>query len=617
MIKTSVKRVRWFFSVLAPIILAGFIAGSFSYFIFSGPTHGNLAGRADKFILEKVLTYGGGYKLKEEIPVTMVNIGDEELAYMRSNRQNGVSDINIDEYASILRKIWNHKPHLIVLHWLPMAHEDAGGEVAEYKPLIDVLKSIDSPQSIIIGYPVTGEFKLPEDLKKNSTLLDDEICSVDLQTCPYVAKWNDWVIQVMLNNISDQIGAPPNLAITKSFSTVYPNFILNLPSPDDLVKVSPKELDAKPEMFRGRIVFVGRDVPKSSQMSIWKGFSLVGATTTYNLKNPEKFGRQTPLHTFWAQIAAMHYSNQMVSVLPWSLVVVAAGILCIVLAILTFSLGANLGLSFFLISALILMVSNILALRFFQFYIPPFLILYSSFLTLVTAGFLKISHEIYIRSRIKERKKAIDFAADLKGNFISLVSHNLNTPVAKLQGMVELLQSFSRGSPAEDDIKTCTHLTSKLSFAVQIILGTVRLRDGGVDSESIRLRSVLEDFNDKFGRGLLRKMNRPVTAVLGDENVENAELPFRCDEKGLVLFMASLAIIHYQFQGSTELTCDLELDDNHLFVLRVYVPSAISADSADFYEEICQDYAKLFMMSYLGIISQEDSGKICYKLTLT
>ncbi len=617
MIKTSVKRVRWIIGVFAPIFLALFITGSFSYFIFSGPIHGNLAGKADNFLLENILIYGGGYKLSADVPVTVVDIGEEELAYMRSNRRNGVGDINIEEYAAILRKVWRHKPRLIILRWLPMAHEGIEPEDADYGPLIDEMKSIGSPKSVILGYPVTGEFKLPKELKAHSTLLDDEICSAILQTCPYVTKWDDWVIQVMLNEISAQIGPPPHLAITRSFSTIYPNFILNLPSPEELVRVSPKNLDDHGEKFRDRIVFIGRDVPKTAQVNLWNGVSLVGATTTFNLKDSGKYGNQTPLHTFWAQIAAMHYSNHMVSVLPWNIVVVAAALLCIVLVVLTFSFGANLGLSVFLISAATLITVDFLALRYVQFYIPPFFILYCSFLTLVTAGFLKISYEIYIRSRIQERKKAIDFAADLKGNFISLVSHNLNTPVAKLQGMVELLQSFSKGSPAEEDVSRCVHLTSKLSLAVQIILATIRLRDGGVDGESVRLQNISDDFNNKFGNGLLRKMNLPASSQLSDENLDNAELPFRCDHKGLVLFMASLAVIHHQRQGPTLMHCNLEIDDKNFYILRVYVPAVTSASAVDFYGEICQDYAKLFMLSYMGLIYHESKGQVCYKLTLT
>src|SRR5690606_15763066 len=75
-------------------------------------------------------------------------------------------------------------------------------------------------------------------------------------------------------------------------------------------------------------------------------------------------------------------------------------------------------------------------------FVPVFDVIFAGLSSVVFLAFAKLSLESLRTRRFRLQRQIDSDVADVKGNFISLVSHNLNTPVAKMQGMLDLLNQL-------------------------------------------------------------------------------------------------------------------------------------------------------------------------------
>ena len=148
-------------------------------------------------------------------------------------------------------------------------------------------------------------------------------------------------------------------------------------------------------------------------------------------------------------------------------------------------------------------------------------ILLTSYLAFVTLGWwIKLSHlvlsifvvyyiwvpfraieEYQTRYAIQEETKLLKQVDNLKQNFISLMSHDLKTPVAKIAGIADILKIKFNNTPEQTElIDNVVASTKELNNFINSILDLTK-----IESQNLTLRKESKDVN-KIIEGIIEKL---------------------------------------------------------------------------------------------------------------
>jgi signal transduction histidine kinase len=148
-------------------------------------------------------------------------------------------------------------------------------------------------------------------------------------------------------------------------------------------------------------------------------------------------------------------------------------------------------------------------------------ILLMSYLAFITMGWwIKLSHlvlsifvvyyiwvpfraieEYQTRYAIQEESKLLKQVDNLKQNFISLMSHDLKTPVAKIAGIADILKIKFNNTPEQTElIDNVVNSTKELNNFINSILDLTK-----IESQNLTLRKESRDIN-KIIEGIVEKL---------------------------------------------------------------------------------------------------------------
>lgn len=92
--------------------------------------------------------------------------------------------------------------------------------------------------------------------------------------------------------------------------------------------------------------------------------------------------------------------------------------------------------------------------------------------------------------RLQQEKKYLEELEQLKNNFVSLISHDLKTPIAKIQAVVDRLMT-QEDHRLESDLKSLRRYSDELNRYIQSILKVLR-----VESRDFKLNLEVGDINE-------------------------------------------------------------------------------------------------------------------------
>lgn len=133
------------------------------------------------------------------------------------------------------------------------------------------------------------------------------------------------------------------------------------------------------------------------------------------------------------------------------------------------------------------------ALTFDKFYLwmpgfSPFLLLAATWIIFIGYQATKIERHNF---KLKQDQKAMRELEQLKTNFVSLISHDLKTPIAKIQSIVSRLKIKNQDPALQEDISKLQSYNEELNRYIQSILQVLK-----VESRDFKLNKEVADINE-------------------------------------------------------------------------------------------------------------------------
>ncbi len=146
---------------------------------------------------------------------------------------------------------------------------------------------------------------------------------------------------------------------------------------------------------------------------------------------------------------------------------------------------------------LALSISAVSAWVFDTFYI--WIPAYSPFILLLATWIIFIGYQANrierLNFRLQQEQKYLSELEQLKNNFVSLISHDLKTPIAKIQAIVDRLMTQHAIPELQEDLRSLRRSGEELNRYIQSILKVLRVesRDFKVHKEVADINEVIEE----------------------------------------------------------------------------------------------------------------------------
>ncbi len=425
--------------MIYPLALGLLIVAALSYIVYSGPRQSRLSLKMEKDLIEFSLAKASGQAIKNPRDVLVVSVGGADLPVGLAASDALYFGKVMDLYVGMIQTLSQQGLPLIFVHW---DTEIRSGDELAYDRLAQTLESISERTKVFFVTSASRLGRVPLNVLNRSTWLNDSYCDEQTEVqidCSLVPDYGDWVVQQILNNVRPDLAADAMSApwVSERLANGFPSYLLNLNPPQAMVTKSAHEILQSPGSVSGyRVAFIGNDIKPTGSIDAQKEKDHKVKTIYNRGDSGDSVGGIAP-HLFWALLAQMFVDESMINMPSNFLMIFYNVLICILLFTAMVSGDGAIGLVCLLGYMFIAPLLNAAGMRFWRFYMPLFDSYYFGLFAIIVAGLGRLSWVTVQRWRLESKRRFNAQVADLKANFISLLSHNLNTPVAKMQGMLE------------------------------------------------------------------------------------------------------------------------------------------------------------------------------------
>lgn len=135
----------------------------------------------------------------------------------------------------------------------------------------------------------------------------------------------------------------------------------------------------------------------------------------------------------------------------------------------------------------------------FYFWIPaasPFVLLTASWIIFIGYQATRIERKNFT---LQQEQKSLHELEQLKNNFVSLISHDLKTPIAKIQAIVDRLLTQYTEDELHQDLRSLRTSSDELNRYIQSILKVLR-----VESKDFKVNKEAADINETIEEAVLQ-----------------------------------------------------------------------------------------------------------------
>lgn len=239
------------------------------------------------------------------------------------------------------------------------------------------------------------------------------------------------------------------------------------------------------DVFSGKIVLIGADGGSGGRFQ-----TPVGALTRSEIM---------------AHMLDNHLENRWIRRLPFVTYATLFLLLAILAVFLITTYPQSVVLIFFLWIGTLVAALSVWAFDTLAIWFPatsPLALLIATWIVFIGYQATKVER---INSALKREQRYLSELEQLKNNFVSLISHDLKTPIAKIQAIVTRLQNQNRDPALETDLRSLLISSEELNRYIQSILKVLR-----VESRDFKLHREVADINEVIEEAL--QILRPLAA---------------------------------------------------------------------------------------------------------
>lgn len=527
------QRIGWFEMVL-PVLFGALVWGCLTYILYSGSSD-SLADRAERYLIERTLE-GSQWESNENGLVQTVTLTTEDHENHAKAPSRVILDAHIDVYIRALEEVMEHGPEKVFLVWNQEAHRS---DPAYFRRLVKTLDKY-GPERVVLVVAKESQEYLPSALASWPGLRALDPCSHHVASaCRYTHQFFMTAIEDIMREFwGFEANKAPKFHLSENLPYQGPSFLLNLPKRAQGNEWSFSRLfdHQGREAMRGKIVFIGSDLTQNLHPD---GSHAAGRIT---LPGDHFTKESIPYHVFLSLVAKMFDQRMTIGVPPLIVTQILLLLLCAIILVLMWRVGTSAALGIFLVYSLLYPLANDFGVRIFRVYLPMFDFVYAGLLTFLVATYGLLSVQSFKRWRLDARERSLANVSELKGNFISLVSHDLNTPVAKMQGLMEILWKSPPGQAIEADLLKIRREMARLQLCVRAVLMSTRIESGSLNEGVISLGNLQREFEERVAP-TLEKLGVRAQLEMADEYDDLNHHPFTIDSRAVSYGLAGLVTL--------------------------------------------------------------------------
>ncbi|MEQ1664786.1 MAG: ATP-binding protein [Bdellovibrionales bacterium] len=280
---------------------------------------------------------------------------------------------------------------------------------------------------------------------------------------------------------------------------------------------------------------------------------------------------------------------------------VLSAILLILFVLLTAWITSNYPqfLAFFLISVINIFFATFSIWIFDTqfFWIPIMAPIIASFATYITFLSFQLTLKEYLNTQLENEKQFLFDVEQLKNNFLSLISHDLKTPIAKIQAICDRLIAQHSDQGLTTDLTSLREIASELHRYIQTILQITR-----VESHNFRINKDAADINEII-ESVIQKL-QPLAFHKKIQLKFELEPMFLIEIDHVLIHEVILNLVEnaikYSPEGSLVKVTSQEVDDQVLLVVEDQGPGIPTQEQARIFEK--------FYQGELGKLQPKGSG---------
>lgn len=519
--------------VLYPIALGISLFVFITWIIFSGQKHRQIHSYWENRLIGLSLRMADVFQ--NDISTTPVIIASA----MSPSSSKSVRDASISEYAIAVKEILAAKPKALFVSWTPAFHD---GVVESYEPLISAFLANPHHVPITVAYPHLRGWSIPIQSIDGVSDVDDLGCTEPVEVaCPFLPAQENWIMQKIYSQISELENISiPSRALSTELTLDGPSYLLHLRRPEKIREISMANIHRDDPALKDAYVFLGNRFIQNDLMSHQVNI-LRRSLTVFDGSDTSIRTQATPFHVLWGMIADQHLRKAYITIPKASNLHWIVFSFAVVIALLMITLGTTEALGFFCVCSAAAPFVNGVMIANLNAYVPITTMIYSGLSTLLFASFFKLSHAAYSKWKHESDSKLHHRTADMATNFVSLFSHNLNTPIAKLQGMLELLLKTTTDAEPLAAIQSSLESLAELELSAKLVLLTNRLEEGRIKRERINLTHLHTLWEEHIGP-LSKRLGMNIELELDENNDSDLYGGFELfDPK--VFFLSLLAVL--------------------------------------------------------------------------
>lgn len=443
--------------------------------------------------LDAIESYDTRFKIRgsqsrpSDIVLVTINPNDfAQISKIFSSDKNLSSLININElnnvtdsffwedkiWTDMLSKILSQKPKKI---GVTLFFGDNIGKTVSAKKDLDLLKNpkivwaTNSTMSDKAALPFTALFNR------------SNIASIE------VLKDDDGIVRRVLLD-PDQIPSMAEKLTASQELKRKTSAVINYTGPNRFQTISMAALlkyEVPAYFFTNKIVLIGSE--KSNTQQILTPFG------------------QMARHEFWGQVTDNFIQQKFIRKLPILIYVALLFLLTIICVFIITNYPQTVSFFFFIWLATLWTAFSIWAFDSFAFWIPvasAYALIVLIWITYIGYQALRIEKAHY---KLQQEQNYLSELEQLKNNFVSLISHDLKTPIAKIQGVVDRLNlqnnlPLQERPDTKEDLLNLKDYSEELNRYIQSILKLLRVesKEFKIYKETADLNGVIETVVDRL-----------------------------------------------------------------------------------------------------------------------